>query len=184
MQSCTGRLLGVLVIPVLILAASSSSAEVPGEKAVPNKVASTPSEPLPPIFDPDALGTRAVDAAVELSNQSSRRIFIVLGTNDCPRCRVLNDVLHEQEFFNDFIQQFVPVLIDVSPKGPNVAFLENYRIDVKKGFPAVAIFESPEVEPLITRNGEIVKVIKDGPDAIRTWIRSHFKKKAEEPDKQ
>lgn len=172
MLSRTGRLLAILVVPALVLAASSASAQPPAPP------------PLPPIFDPDALGTKAVDAAIIACTESSRRIFIVLGTNNCSQCRVFNDVLHEREFFNDFIQQFVPVLIDVSPKGPNVDFLKNYGINAKKGFPAVAIFESTAIEPLITRNGEMVKVIKKGPDAIRTWIRSHFKKKAEEPEKQ
>jgi thioredoxin-related protein len=177
----TGRLLAVLVVPVLVLAASSASAQAPAKKTGPKKAA---AEAFPPIFDPDAIGTMAVDAAVEVCNESSRRMFIVLGINDCPSCRVLNDVLTEQKFFNDFIQQFVPVLIDVSPNGPNVAFLKNYGIDVKKGFPAVAIFESSEVKPLITQKGEMVKVIQKGPDAIRTWIRSHYRKKAEEPVKQ
>jgi thioredoxin-related protein len=182
MLSRTGRILAVLVVPALVLAASSASAQAPAKKTLPTKAAA--AEPLPPIFDPDALGTKAVDSAIEVSNQTSRRIFVVLGTNDCPPCRVFNDVLHEQEFFKDFIKQFVPVLIDVSPKGPNVDFLKNYRIDTKKGFPAVAIFESDTVAPLITRNGEMVKVVKKGPDAIRTWIRSYFKTKGEEPEKK
>src|SRR5450759_5050828 len=124
MFSRTGRFLAVLIVPALVLAASSASAEAPAKKTGPKK---TIAKTLPPIFDPDALGTKAVDAAVEVCNESSRRMFIVLGTNDCPSCRVFNDVLVEQEFFKDFIQQFVPVLIDVSSKGPNVDFLKNYR---------------------------------------------------------
>lgn len=180
MFSRTARFLAVLIVPALVLAASSSSAAAPAKKTGTKKTA---AKALPPIFDPDALGTKAVDAAVEVCNESSRRMFIVLGTNDCPSCRVFNDVLVEPEFFKDFIQQFVPVLIDVSPKGPNADFLKNYRIDRKKGFPAVAIFEGGSVEPLITRNGEMVRVIKKGPEAIRAWIRSHFKEKAEEPKK-
>jgi hypothetical protein len=179
MPSRTWRLVATLVIPVLALGASLANAETPAKKTGAKK--SAPAKALPPIFDPDALGKKAVDAAVINCNESSRRMFVILGTNDCTACRKFNDVLHEPAFFNEFIQQFVPVLIDVSPGGPNVDFIKNYGIDTKKGLPAVAVFEAGDTEPLITRKGEMVKVVKKGPDATRNWIRAQFKKLTEEP---
>ncbi len=182
MMRSSRRFLAVLVVPVLILAAASASAQAPATKKPPKKAA---AEPLPPIFDPDAVGTKAVEAAAEVCNQSSRRMFVILGTNDCPPCRVFNDVLYDHDFFyGEFIKQFVPVPIDVSPKGPNADFVKNYGIDPKKGFPAVAIFEAPTVAPEITRSGELVKVTKKGPDAIKEWIRARFKKDEEESPKR
>ena len=183
MLSSPRRLLALLVVPVLLLAASSARAQAPAAKKATRKTAA--AEPLPPIFDPDALGTKAVEAATEVCNQSGRRMFVILGTNDCKACRVFNDVLYDHDFlYGEFLTQFIPVPIDVSPKGPNAAFVKNYAIDTKKGYPAVAIFEGPSVRPEITRNGEMVKVIGKGPDAIRDWIRARFKKTEEETPKK
>jgi hypothetical protein len=168
----------LLAIPALLVAASSANAQSPAKKTAAT------ARPLPPIFDPDALGTKSVEAGADVCNKTGRRMFVVLGVNDCKECRVLNDVLHEPAFFADFIKQFVPVLIDVSQGGPNVDFLKNYGVNPKDGLPAVAIFEAGSAEPLITRSGEMVKMAKKGPEAIRTWITSQYKAKAEEAPKQ
>ena len=129
----------ILAAALLAALAPSAFAQSSGAKKSPKKAKAAPAQSLPPIFDPELVGTKAMDAAVVACNETSRRVFVVLGTNDCKPCRVLNDVVHDPALFEKFIQQFVPVLIDVSPGGPNVDFVKNYGIDAKKGFPAVAI---------------------------------------------
>ena len=168
----------ILAAALLAALAPSAFAQSSGAKKSPKKAKAAPAQSLPPIFDPELVGTKAMDAAVVACNETSRRVFVVLGTNDCKPCRVLNDVVHDPALFEKFIQQFVPVLIDVSPGGPNVDFVKNYGIDAKKGFPAVAIFESPEVPPIITRKGEMVALTRKGPDAVRGWIESQFGEKS------
>ena len=183
--------LTLMAVPALLFAPLPASAQAPAKAPATSKAPAKKTsqkqaavaEPLPPIFDPETLGTMAVDAAVFACNETSRRMFVVLGTNDCRECRILNDVLYEPAFFGEFIQQFVPVMIDVSPNGPNVGFLKNYGVDPKRGYPVVAVFESSAVEPLITRKGEMVKMAKEGPDAIRAWIRSRFRAKEGEAPK-
>jgi hypothetical protein len=161
---------------VLVLSQVGAAAAAPAPATTPAAQATPKAKKRPPIFDPDVLGTKAIEAGVEICNKTSRRPFVIFGTNDCEPCRTFNDALYEPAFFEAFIKQFVPILIDASPGGPNVQLLKNYGIDASKGFPAVGIFELDQTPPAITRSGELAAVSKTGARAVQEWILGRFKK--------
>ncbi len=162
-----------LLLSGLLAGALPLAAESPVKPA-----ASAPkaTKKLPPIFDPEIIGTKAIEAGVKVCNETGRRPFVVFGTNDCDPCRTFNDALHENVFCNAVILQFVPILIDATPGGRNAGLLKNYGIDPKQGFPAVGVFELSSTPPEITRNGEMVEVAKKGTQAVHEWITARFRK--------
>ena len=181
-----------LLLPALVASAlGSGPALAQATPASPGAPAPAPAPPpmkpkakkLPPIFDPEALGTKAIAAAVPICNDTNRRPFVVFGTNDCEPCRTFNDALHERLFFEVFIHQFLPILIDVTPGGPNVQLLKNYGIDPAKGLPAVGVFELDQTPPTVTRDGELVAVCKKGTQAVQEWILTHYRTEMPEPKK-
>jgi hypothetical protein len=169
------------LVPTLLLASVLASGPAAAQAAPAAAPAPTPkAKKLPPIFDTWALGTKAIEAGVKVCNETNRRPFVVFGVNDCDACRVFNDALHDEVFFKAFAAQFVPILIDVTPGGPNVELLKRYGIDPAKGFPAVGIFELGEVPPEVTRNGELIAVCKKGKQAVQEWILARYHQ--ERPD--
>jgi hypothetical protein len=170
-------LLTLALSPVTLARAEEppNPAKVPAAASTAKK-----AKKLPKIFDPDIVGTKAIQAGVAVCTETNRRPFVVFGTNDCDPCRVFNDALHEPLFFSALAKQFVPILIDVTPGSPNAELLKNYGIDPSKGLPAVGIFEVDQTPPQVTRNGELVAVTKKGIQATQEWILAHFHK--EMPD--
>jgi thiol:disulfide interchange protein len=156
----------------LLLPIAAQSAEPP--KGAPPAV--KPAPKLPPIYDPDVLGKKELEASADAAFKSGRRLFVDFGTNDCEPCRVLHDVIHERPMYENFARQFVLVSIDVTPGGPNTDLLKAYGIDPSLGLPAVAIFDS-QARPLeITRSGEAAEPSKQGREAALAWLLTKFQK--------
>ena len=128
------------------------------------------------IFDPDVLGPKALEAGAQVAFKSGRRLFVAFGTNDCDPCRVFNDVLHEPKFLEEFLKQFVPVLIDVTPGSKNAELLVSYGIDTSKGLPACAYFSPDAIPQEITRSGELAEAARKGNDAVLEFLLKRFQK--------
>ena len=174
MLSRPRRFLALLAVPALVLAASPANAQAPAKKAAPKKTAA--AKPLPPIFDPDAVGTKAVEAGVNAANESARRIFIVFGTNDCAPCRVVNRAMHAEQFYDALARQFTPIMIDVTPGSRNLPILSRFGIDPAKGLPAVVVFDRKFQPVSITKNGEMVKLAAEGDAKVQEWFLQFFEK--------
>jgi thioredoxin-related protein len=127
-----------LALPLaLFLLSGTVSALPPAE----TKTAPTPAAPqpqAPPLFDPDAIGEKQIAEYQKVCLDSGRRLLIVFGTDDCAACRAFNAALHKNGFFEVFINQFVPVFVDVS-NGGNASLLVKYNINTRAPLPAIVM---------------------------------------------
>ncbi len=164
------RTTATLGIGLAFLLAAPSLARAAGA-ATPTPAA---KRKLEPIYDPDIIGKKALEAAAEAAHRTGRRLFVNFGTNDCDTCRAVNDVMHEPAFIEAFLRQFVPVFIDVTPGGPNEELFKAYGIDRKKGLPGAAIFDSNATPMEITKDGELAAAARKGRDAIMDWFLRRF----------
>lgn len=149
----------------LLACASIAAARTPG----PEK----PAKPLP-IYDSYTLASKELAWKKAAGEQSNRRVFVNFGTNDCRACRVVNDAINDPKFQPHFLRQFVPAFIDVSPGSPNLTLLKEWKIDPKKGLPAIAILDEKGELAEVTRAGELAKEAKKGTEAVQLWIIQRF----------
>jgi hypothetical protein len=156
------------------LAAGALFGGPPALAADAKKPAATPAAE-PPIYDPDAIGEKAIAFYQKAAADSGRRMLLNLGTNDCAACRVYNRAIHKDQFFKAFIEQFVPATVDVSTL-PNAALLDKYLINPKAELPAILIFmpDGRLVEALA--HGEMAAIAKKGEGAVQDWLLSRFAK--------
>ena len=150
---------------------SPAAARTHGSKPAP----AAKKTPLP-IYETYLVGDKAIAAAGKAASASGRRVVINFGTNDCGACRVVNDAIYAEPFFKAFMEQFVPVFIDVSPSNPNRELLSRYGIDPEKGLPAIVV-STKDLDPaVVTRDGEVAKAAAQGKEAVQSWFLAQFEK--------
>ena len=180
----TVRLAAALLLVAAPFATPLAAAEPPAAPRSPAapKTPAEPAAPAPPemlpVYDTTSVGALAVEAASRAAADSSRRLLVNFGTNDCAPCRTFNDAVYEEPFQTAFFAQFVPVFVDVSPGSPNRDLLTRYGIDSSKGLPAVVLSDESLRVAEATKEGELAAAGAKGKDAVQEWLLKRFKKDA------
>ena len=160
--------------------AQEAAPKAPPKAKAPVKAAPAPGTPAkaaakkPPIFDTEINGFLELQQKADVCFQSNRRMLVVMGTNDCDLCRVVNAAVHETKFYDALFKQFVPVFIDVSVGSKNRQLLKNMKVDESKGLPVIAIFDDKNVFMEATQKGEIVQAARKGVRGVQEWILARF----------
>lgn len=128
-----------------------------------------------PIFDSDAIGTKQIADYQKVSLDSGRRLLIVFGTNECGPCRAFNRAIHEKQFFGAFINQFVPVYIDVS-SGTNASLLVDYHLNPAAEQPGIVILMPDARVVEVLAQGEMAALSRKGDQAVQQFFLSRFLK--------
>lgn len=134
---------------------------------------------LPPIYDPETDGVRAIEAGARFCAKSGRQLIINLGTNDCDACRVVSAVMQEPKFHEALVDDFFPVFVDVTPGTKNAELLKRFNVNPKKGLPIIVIYDVEQKKSEITANGEMKKLAKKGPREVELWFLARFPKSKE-----
>ena len=132
-----------------------------------------------PIYDTEANGVKQIEAGARYCAQSGRRLVLNLGTNDCAPCRVVNRAMHEQQFYDAFVNDFTPVFIDVTPGSKNAELLKRFGVSAKKGLPVVIVYDKNMKPSIMTKDGEMAALAKKGEQDVRLWFLAHFPKSTE-----
>ncbi|MCM3877953.1 MAG: thioredoxin family protein [Thermoanaerobaculia bacterium] len=128
-----------------------------------------------PIFDSDAIGQRQVADYQKVAKDSGRRLLLIFGTNECAPCRAFNRAIHEKLFFKAFINQFVPVYVDVS-SGTNASLLVDYNVNPAAEQPGVVIL-MPDARILeVLAQGEMAALARKGDAAVQEFFLARFLK--------
>jgi thioredoxin-related protein len=137
--------------------------------------APTPAVPEGPIFDPEAVGEKQIADYQKVCLDSGRRLLLVFGTNDCAPCRAFNRALHKDKFFEPFINQFVPVFVDVS-SGENALLLVRYDINTRAEQPGIVIL-MPDARIIeVLAHGEMAALTRKGDAAVQEFFLARFLK--------
>jgi len=163
-----------LALSIALLAAGAAEA-APQKKPAAAKATPTPpkADPLP-IFDPEADGDMTIAHYKGVCDQSNRRMVLVFGTNDCKPCRNVNSAIYEPKFLTQFLRQFVPAFVDVTPGNANAALPARFGVDPKAPLPAIVIFGSKGGVDEVLKEGEMAAIAAKGPEAVQLWILQRF----------
>jgi hypothetical protein len=163
-----------LALPVVILLAGPALAAPPADqKKTPTPAAADAQ--APPLFDPDAIGEKQIAEYQKVCLDSGRRLLIVFGTDDCAACRAFNAALHKDRFFDAFINQFVPVFVDVS-SGENASLVDHYNINTRAPLPGIVMLMPDGRIVEILAQGEMNATALKGASAVQDFFLSRFLK--------
>jgi hypothetical protein len=161
--------------PGLSPAGGAAEAEASAAQKKADAPAPAPTVAEGPIFDPEAIGEKQIAEYQKVCLDSGRRLLIVFGTNECAPCRAFNRALHKDRFFEPFINQFVPVFVDVS-SGTNASLLLNYNIDTRADQPAIVIL-MPDARVIeVLAHGEMAALSRKGDAAVQGFFLARFLK--------
>jgi hypothetical protein len=157
------------------LSLAGPAAAAPPTKKKSETPARTLAVPESPIFDPEAVGEKQIADYQKVCLDSGRRLLLVFGTNDCAPCRAFNRALHKDKFFAPFINQFVPVFVDVS-SGTNAQLLVRYNIDTRAEQPGIVIL-MPDARIIeVLAHGEMAALTRKGDAAVQEFFLARFLK--------
>jgi hypothetical protein len=139
------------------------------------KKAAAIAPPAAPIFDPDAIGKRQITDYQKVAQDSGRRLLLVFGTNECAPCRAFNRAIHEKKFFSAFINQFVPVYIDVS-SGTNASLFVDYNVNPAADQPGIVILMPDARIVEVLAQGEMAALARKSDTAVQEFFLARFLK--------
>ena len=156
---------------------SASSAAAPKKSGAP---AATPAAPpsvqhAAPIFDSDAIGQGQIADYQKVALDSGRRLLLIFGTNESAPCRTFNRAIHEKQFFAAFINQFIPVYIDVS-SGANASLLVDYNVNPAAEQPGIVILMPDARIMEVLAQGEMAALTRKGDAAVQEFFLARFSK--------
>jgi thioredoxin-related protein len=100
----------------------------------------------PDIFDPQGKGETLIDAAVTQARQDKKRVLVLFGTNWCPWCRQLHQVLgSEPRIIGRLRQRFVLVYVDANTrndKARNRSVNERFGNPLRYGIPVFVVLDA------------------------------------------
>jgi hypothetical protein len=138
--------------------------------------AASPSERrAAPIFDSDAIGQKQIVDYQKVALDSGRRLLLVFGTNECAPCRAFNHAIHEKQFFTAFINQFIPVYVDVS-SGTNASLLVDYNVNPAAEQPGIVILMPDARIMEVLAQGEMAAITRKGDVAVQEFFLARFLK--------
>jgi len=137
--------------------------------------AASPSGQLAPIFDSDAIGQRQIADYQKVAQDSGRRLLLIFGTNECAPCRAFNGAIHEKRFFAAFINQFIPVYVDVS-SGTNASLLVDFNVNPAAEQPGIVILMPDARIMEVLAQGEMAALTRKGDAAVQEFFLARFLK--------
>ncbi len=123
-----------LVIPLLLSAAGFTQWR--------NAPLQPPAQPNMQLYPANANAREEIKEATAAAGKQNKRILLVFGGNWCIDCHVLDNAFHQPRVAPLLNGNFVVVHVDVGKFDKNLDVAKQYRIDLEKGVPSIAVLAS------------------------------------------
>jgi len=94
------------------------------------------------LYPADANAKNEIDEALKAAATDRKRVLLVFGANWCYDCHVLDRALHEGAAGKIVSESFLLVHVDIGEGEKNPDLVNQYKINLDKGVPVVAILGS------------------------------------------
>jgi hypothetical protein len=101
-----------------------------------------PAQPNMQLYPANADAREEIREATAAAAKQNKRILLVFGGNWCSDCHVLDNAFHRPRIAPLLDASFIVVHVDVGEYTKNLDLAQKYRIDLKKGVPAIAVLNS------------------------------------------
>jgi thioredoxin-related protein len=106
-----------------------------------NKPLDAPANPNPQLYAANANARHDISQAIATAARGHKRILLVFGGNWCIDCHILEKAFHQPRIAPLVNNNFLVVHVDVGEYTKNLDLAAKYRVDLKKGVPAIAVLD-------------------------------------------
>jgi len=131
-----------------------------------------PKETNPNLYPKDADAHAEIKTALAKAAKLRKRVLLVFGGNWCYDCHVLDSAFHQPDIKPLVEKNFEVVHIDIGEDGKkNGDLVEQYKIPLDKGVPALAVLDSDGKLLYSQQNGEWESARSMDPDDIIAFLK-------------
>jgi thioredoxin 1 len=112
-----------------------------------------------------------VHRALGEAAKKHERVLVVFGADWCYDCHVLDAAFHRPDLSAALQGKFEVVHVDVGQGDKNQDLMEQYRVPMKKGIPALAVLESDGKLLFSQQNGEFENARALGPEDLLDFLK-------------
>jgi thioredoxin-related protein len=106
-----------------------------------NKPLDAPANLNPHLYEANANARHDISQAIVAAAKNHKRILLVFGGNWCIDCHILEKAFHQPRITPLLNNNFLVVHVDVGEYTKNLDLAAKYRVDLKKGVPAIAVLD-------------------------------------------
>jgi thioredoxin 1 len=116
-------------------------------------------------------GREEIRQALAEAVKKHERVLVVFGADWCYDCHVLDLAFHRADLAAALQGNFEVVHVDVGRGDKNQDLMEQYRVPMKKGIPALAVLESSGKLLFSQQNGEFENARALGPEDLLEFLK-------------
>ena len=118
------------------------------------------------IYVPGLNAHAEIAQAVKLAQQQHKRVLVVFGANWCYDCHVLDLAFQRPDVAAVLKPNFEVVHVDVGQGEKNQDIMQQYRVPMAKGIPAIAVLDADGKLLYSQQGGEFEKARVLGPEDV------------------
>jgi thioredoxin 1 len=139
------------------------------QRSAPSKL-QQPLDTSKNIYVPGLNAHTEIAQALKLATQQHKRVLVVFGANWCYDCHVLDLAFHRPDVEAVLKPNFEVVHVDVGQGEKNQDIMQQYRVPMAKGIPAIAVLDSAGQLLFSQQGGEFEKARVLGPEDVLTFL--------------
>jgi len=125
----------------------------------------------PHLYEKDANAKSEITAALSKASHSHKRVLLDFGGNWCYDCHVLDAAFHQPDVAPLLNSNFVVVHVDIGEMNRNLDIAKQYKVDISKGVPALAVLASDGKLLYSDQHGEFEKARSMDPDDLLAFLK-------------
>ncbi|HZD32741.1 MAG TPA: thioredoxin family protein [Candidatus Angelobacter sp.] len=122
------------------------------------------------IYVPGLNAHAEIAQALKLAQQQHKRVLVVFGANWCYDCHVLDLAFHRPDVAAVLKPNYEVVHVDVGQGEKNQDIMQQYRVPMAKGIPAIAVLDSDGKLLYGQQGGEFEKARVLGPEDVLAFL--------------
>ncbi len=122
------------------------------------------------IYAPGLDAHAEIKRALGVAAKEHKRVLIVFGANWCYDCHVLDLAFHRADLAGVLQRNYEVVHVDVGEGDKNQDIMQEYRVPMKKGIPALAVLDSNGKLLYSQQGGEFEKARSLAPEDLLAFL--------------
>ena len=122
------------------------------------------------VYVPGLNAHTEIADALKLAAKQHKRVLVVFGANWCYDCHVLDKAFHRPDVEAVLKPNYEVVHVDVGQGEKNQDIMQQYRVPMAKGIPAIAVLDSDGKLLYSQQGGEFEKARVLGPEDVIAFL--------------
>lgn len=113
----------------------------------------------------------SIEQALFKAKQKPKGVMIIFGSDWCPPCRQLDEMLDQSDVKNDLQLLYEIVKIDTGHWDKNMDTAKKYGNPIRQGIPGIVLLNNDGTIREIIESNDMSSLIKGGPDVLTLFLQ-------------